>query len=322
MALFANESGTIPAGFGRYKTVMREVLCNTLLKYSKDKNFVFLTGDLGFRVLEPLKQRLGERFINAGVAEQNMVSVAAGLARAGLRPWLYSIAPFIYARPFEQIRNDVCMHDLPVKLIGNGGGYAYGVMGPTHHALEDYGLMLSLKNMYVFVPAFAFDIHTIVEKLYNFEHPAYIRLGRDEKPEDFEPLSYAPWRRVICGCGPTMLVVGPLVGKMIKDLGTLDEKIRPDIWCLTELPISASTIPQDFIDDLKDSGHLFVVEEHIAHGGAGQMLVHLLSLEGIMPKRLTHRCALGYVSGLYGSQEFHRRECGLDTAGIIAELKG
>ena len=84
---------------------------------------------MGYQALEPLRESLGERFINAGVAEQNMVSVAAGLAKTGLQPWVYSIAPFVYARPFEQIRNDVCLHDLPVRLVGNGGGYAYGVMG-------------------------------------------------------------------------------------------------------------------------------------------------------------------------------------------------
>jgi len=301
---------------------MREVLCSELLRRTKDKDFVFLTGDLGFMVLEPLRQSLGARFINTGVAEQNMVSVAAGLAMAGMKPWLYSIAPFIYARPFEQIRNDICMHDLPVRLIGNGGGYAYGVMGATHHALEDYGLMLTLKNMYVFVPAFASDICPIVEKLDNFRHPAYIRLGKSEAPKEFELLPYSPCRQLLFGSGPTMLVVGPLVGGIVKDLRFLDKKVRPNVWCLTELPIDINTIPQPFIDDLKRSEHLFVVEEHVANGGVGQMLVYLLSLEGLVPRKVTHRCALGYVSGLYGSQNFHRKECGLDTASIIAELKG
>ena len=91
-----------------------------------------------------------------------MVSVAAGLARSGLRPWVYSIAPFIYARPFEQIRNDVCLHDLPVRLVGNGGGYGYGVMGGTHHALEDYGALLCLQHMRAFVPAFGADLGPMI----------------------------------------------------------------------------------------------------------------------------------------------------------------
>ena len=125
---------------------MRNAFCQALVEAASRAEFVFLTGDLGFRALEPLRDALGSRFINAGVAEQNMVSVAAGLARSGLRPWVYSIAPFVYARPFEQIRNDVCLHRLPVVLVGNGGGYGYGVMGATHHALEDYGSLLCLPT--------------------------------------------------------------------------------------------------------------------------------------------------------------------------------
>src|SRR5271167_2666914 len=145
---------------------MRQAFCNGLVQQALLPEFVFLTGDLGFKALEPLQSALGQRFINAGVSEQNMVSVAAGLARSGLRPWTYSIAPFLYARPFEQIRNDVCFHGLPVILVGNGGGYGYGVMGSSHHALEDYGVLLSLPGMQVHVPAFDADIAGAIEQLF------------------------------------------------------------------------------------------------------------------------------------------------------------
>src|SRR5262245_6852444 len=131
---------------------MRESFCRALVRNAWRPELVFLTGDLGFKALEPLRDQMKSRFINAGVAEQNMVCVAAGLGKTGLRPWVYSIAPFVYARPFEQIRNDVCLPDLPVVLVGNGGGYGYGVMGSTHHALEDYGVLLTLSNLRAFVP--------------------------------------------------------------------------------------------------------------------------------------------------------------------------
>src|SRR5450755_1838786 len=156
---------------------MRQAFCNGLVQQALLPNFVFLTGDLGFKALEPLRDAMGSRFINAGVAEQNMVSVAAGLARQGLRPWAYSIAPFIYARPFEQIRNDVCLHRLPVVLVGNGGGYGYGVMGSTHHALEDYGALLSLPNIRAYLPAFDSDVEALAPILFGIDHPAYLRLG-------------------------------------------------------------------------------------------------------------------------------------------------
>ena len=137
---------------------MRDELCRRLVARSGDERMVFLTGDLGFMALEPLRDAMGPRFINCGVAEQNMISVAAALSYEGLEAWTYTIAPFCYARAFEQIRNDVCLHGLAVKLLANGGGYAYGVMGPTHHALEDYGILLTLPNMTAFVPAFTEDI--------------------------------------------------------------------------------------------------------------------------------------------------------------------
>ena len=297
---------------------MRNEVSASLVKCADDPRFVFLTGDLGFNALEPLMEAAGPRFINAGVAEQNMISVAAGMAATGLRPWAYSIAPFVYARPFEQIRNDVCLHDLPVKLVGNGGGYGYGVMGGTHHALEDYGAMLCLRNMHVFVPAFGADVPPIVDQLREFEHPAYLRLGRDEKPNDFVLPPYAPWRRLLQGSGPTIVAVGPLAGSFLAPLGDLEEAKRPNFWVATELPFREETLPSDLLVDIQQSGHLIVVEEHVSQGGAGQGLAHLLLQMGKAPARFTHRCAVGYLSGNYGSQGFHRKESGLDPDSVLA----
>ena len=299
---------------------MRTVLCESLVRHADDNRFIFLTGDLGYDALEPLREAMGQRFINAGVAEQNMVAVAAGLGMSGLRPWVYSIAPFLYGRPFEQIRNDVCFHDLPVMLVGNGGGYAYGVMGCTHHALEDYGVLLALPNLGAFVPAFALDVPALIAKLRDHPHPAYLRLGKCEKPEDLVLPDYAPWRRLVKGNGTTMIVVGPLAGGVLGAVRRLDESRRPNVWVVTELPIVAREIPSEFLEDLERSQHLFVVEEHVAHGGVGEMLARSLMLLGAVPETLTHRYALGYVSGLYGSQQFHRRECGLDPESLVASL--
>ena len=164
---------------------MRHAFCQALVAEAGRPEFVLLTGDLGFMALEPVRAALGKRFINGGVAEQNLVSVAAGLARAGLRPWVYSIAPFLYARPYEQIRNDICLHGLPVVLVGNGGGYGYGVMGATHHAIEDYGALLCLPNLRAYVPAFDPDVTEVVRRLCSTDHPAYLRLGVSELPPGF-----------------------------------------------------------------------------------------------------------------------------------------
>jgi len=297
---------------------MRQAFCNSLVEEAHQPEFVFLTGDLGFKALEPLQAAMAERFINAGVAEQNMVSVAAGLARGGFRPWTYSIAPFQYARPFEQIRNDVCLHGLPVVLVGNGGGYGYGVMGSSHHALEDYGCLLTLPHIRALVPAFDADIFPMISSLMHTPGPVYLRLGLSEEPKGWPVPEYAPWRRLLAGKGPVLVAVGPLVGALLSPLSQLPESQRPDVWVVTELPIAE--LPSSFLESLRRTRRLFVIEEHTAHGGFGQMLAHSLATASEPIHSFTHRHALGYVSGLYGSQKFHRAECGLDPASIIAAV--
>jgi transketolase len=300
---------------------MRKIACDGWVKLFESRPFVFLTGDVGFGVLEPLREAMGERFINAGLAEQNMVSVAAGLARQGLDAWVYSIAPFCYARPFEQIRNDVCLHSLPVKLVGNGGGYGYGAMGATHHALEDYGALLGLQGMHVFVPAFADDVAHLIPELARFPYPAYLRLGRCEKPEDFELPEYAPWRRLLSGEGPVVVAVGPLVGGLLALLRDLDPERRPELWVLTELPLEANPIPLELMAGLQRAQRLCVVEEHVEHGGVGPMLAHFLLKSGTPLEAFEHVSALGYPSGDYGSQQFHRKECGLDPQSLLKRIE-
>jgi transketolase len=299
---------------------VRNVLCQSLVARAADPEFVFLTGDLGFQALEPLRDAAGPRFVNAGVAEQNMVSMAAGLARTGLRPWVYSIAPFVYARPYEQVRNDICMHDLPVTLVGNGGGYGYGAMGATHHALGDYGALLCLDHLHAFVPAFAADVPAIIDWLTVFPHPAYLRLGRCELPAGFTAPPCAPWRQLVRGRGPLVVVVGPLVGSLWGAVAALPADKRPNLWVVAELPITADALPVEFREQLAASERLVVVEEHVAHGGAGPMLLYALAVAGLAPRRFTHRSAAGYQSGCSGSQAFYRKESGLDPESIVAEL--
>lgn len=295
---------------------MRKELCDALCARAEDPTTVFLTGDLGFMALEPLQEALGQRFINAGVAEQNMITVAAAMAKDGWRPWCYSIAPFCFARPFEQIRNDVCLHDLPVKLLGNGGGYAYGVMGPTHHAVEDYAVMLALPFMRVFVPCFNEDVAPIIAVAAESSHPCYIRLGRGELPDQELYPAYRPWRRVLAGLGPVMISIGPIAGTAWLALLDLPEAKRPDLWILAELPLSACDIPREILERLFAGAHLVVVEEHIAHGGVAAMLAHRLLTDGVPIRKFTSLNAAGLALGVYGSQEFLRCHSGLSPQDI------
>jgi transketolase len=300
---------------------MRKQLCDALVARSRNPQMVFLTGDLGFMALEPLQATMGERFINAGVAEQNMVSVAAALARQGLETWTYSIAPFLYARPFEQIRNDVAFHGLPVKLIGNGGGYGYGVMGPTHHAIEDYGVLLTLPNMSVFAPVFDEDVTAVVERAGASTRASYLRLGRGEPPKGFAIPAYQPWRQLTQGDGPVVIAVGPLAGTYIQAFLDLPQAQRPRLWAVAELPLEESPPPAELLAQLTETPFLVIAEEHVKRGSfASELLMHLATRAVPVP-RLRHLHARAHHYARYGSQAFLRRHSGLDPASMLAALR-
>lgn len=301
---------------------MRKQLCDALVARAVKPEMVFLTGDLGFMALEPLKETMGGRFINAGVAEQNMISVAAGLARQGFEVWVYSIAPFCYARPFEQIRNDITFHNLPVKLIGNGGGYGYGVMGPTHHAIEDYGVLLTLPDMSIYVPVFDEDMDAVIASASSTEHPAYIRMGRGEPPKGYVVPGYAPWRQLTSGGGPVVIAVGPLAGIYIEAFERLSVERRPNLWAVAELPIKQNPLPIELVAQLEQSSSLCVAEEHVQHGGFGSDLVLHLAERGVAIRGFRHCYARAHHFERYGSQAFLRRQSGLDADSVLAALDG
>lgn len=297
---------------------MRKVLFREIMGRADDPTMVVLTGDVGFGLLEPLQERLGPRFVNAGVAEQNMVGVAAGLAGRGFQPWVYSIAPFVYARPFEQVRNDVAFHARPVRLVGNGGGYGYGVHGPSHHAIEDYGVLLTLTGMKVIVPAFDTDIPEVVARASGTSGPVYVRLGLDECPPDREAPPYEPWRKVLHGGGAVLVTIGPLVGGYLGKLAGLDEQVRPSLWVVAELPVSETPPPDALVDEVASGRRLLLVEEHVRRGGMGQDLITYLVERGVPLGRTTQVVAGPHVGEGYGSQGWLRGAAGLDPEAIMA----
>ena len=299
---------------------MRLQFCDAMVRRSVNANMLFLTGDLGFMALEPLQSAMGQRFINAGVAEQNMISVAAGLSMQGFEVWAYSIAPFCYARPFEQIRNDITFHNLPVKLVGNGGGYGYGVMGPTHHAIEDYGVLLCLPNMSVYAPVFDEDLDAVVARAGGSDRAVYLRLGRGEKPKDYAVPAYAPWRQLTHGAGAVVIAVGPLAGTYIEAFERLAPDVRPNLWAVAELPLEKNPVPAELLAQMGRAPALCVAEEHVRRSGFGSELALFLADRGIAIRRFHHLYARAHHYERYGSQTFLRRLSGLDVDSMMAAL--
>ncbi|MDE3011570.1 MAG: transketolase [Pseudomonadota bacterium] len=301
---------------------MRNSFCQAMLaRAAQTPQLFFLTGDLGFMALEPLRDALGERFVNVGVSEQSMIALAAGIRRNGGESWAYSIAPFCYARPFEQIRNDVCLNGLPVRLVGNGGGYAYGPMGGTHHAIEDYGVLLTLSGLRVYVPAFGADVAPMVAAMGAREEPGYLRLGRSEVSDESALPAYQRWRCLLEGAAGLVVVAGPLAGKLWNAWQARDRADRPALWVLGDWSADDQELPAALCQAIAAAPALAVVEEHVAQGGLAAWLLYRLALAGVACPPLHHACARGYPSGRYGSQAFHRRECGLEADTILEALR-
>ena len=298
---------------------MRDEFARSMIAlFQRRRDLVFLTGDVGYMALEEIAATYGERFINAGIAEQNMVSLAAGLAREGHLPWLYSIAPFVVLRPYEQIRTDVCLHRLPVKLVGNGGGYGYGIMGATHHALEDVGVMRALPNMRVYVPLTVADVAPVVEMMAADPLANYLRLNTAARiPGDVPP--FAPWRRIKRGGRCVVIGMGPVVGNLYQmgDQGLLDDL---EIWSVGMFPFGEP--PAELIDGIAEKGRLVIIEEHYLACGLAESLSYALLRHGVHPRSLTSLHASGYPSGRYGSQRWHQEENGLAGQALRSQLEG
>ena len=167
---------------------MRTAFIQTLVQIAeRDERVWLLVGDLGFGVVTPFVERFPQRFVNAGVAEQNMTGMAAGVALRGKVVFTYSIANFPTLRCVEQIRNDVCYHNADVKIVCVGGGLAYGAVGVTHHATEDIAILRALPNMTVVAPGDPIEAGLATRAVVNWPGPCYLRLGRAGEPHIHQP---------------------------------------------------------------------------------------------------------------------------------------
>jgi transketolase len=284
----------------------------------EDDKLIFMTGDLGYAALENVQAVLGPRFINAGVAEQNMVGVAAGLAYRGFRVICYSIAPFAVYRCLEQFRNDVCLHKMPVFLVGNGGGYGYGIMGSTHHALEDLACLSSLQNVTTYIPAFADEVAPMVQQMVSANGPAYLRLGFGPNTPD-GAMSIGSFRQIVRATQNavgTVVALGPVAANVLKALEMNELSGQFDVYTATNLPLE---LPAELAQRWAGKP-LLVAEEHVSVGGLAQQLSVQLLTQGAAPSRFVSLSAQGYPNGLYGNQQYHQQQSGLDPANIARQL--
>jgi len=288
----------------------------------KNKNSYFLTGDLGYNTLEKIEKDFGNRFINIGVAEQNMIGIASGLALTGKKVFCYSIIPFLTMRCFEQIRNDICYHDLDVTLLGSGSGLTYGILGSTHFALEDLAILRPLPNMTIFSPADEIDAQLGVRASKNFHHPLYIRIDLREKAKIHkQPYDFKFGKGVVIQKGKDLVffVTGTLMEEVIKATKIIKEEKG-----LTSTIIDIHTIKPLDIDlilkEVEGKEMVFTVEEHGIIGGLGAAISEILS-ESKKPVRVIRIGTIDKFVKVIGTRSYLRKQLGLDTEGIVKKVR-
>jgi transketolase len=281
-----------------------------------DGQSVFITGDLGYNALEPIQRELGKRFVNAGVAEQNMMGMAAGMALAGSRPWVYSIIPFTTFRCLEQIRNDVCLHHLPVRIVGNGGGYTYGIMGSTHHALEDLAVLKCLPNMTLFFPQTGDQVAAAVKQMDELHAPSYLRLSISAHNAPIAPLHENPktlTRQYKRGAKLTIIGVGHATQIVLAALAKHGlDAVDADVFGVSKYPFDLNE-DRELASSVTRNRRVIVIDEHYLAGSIAE------SLKMVLPpaESFDVLCAVYRQDQKYGSPAFHVKQSGMTPDDLV-----
>ena len=247
---------------------MRRAFSDTLTRLAaEDPRIAFVTGDLGFQVFDEFERQFGPRYINAGVAEAQMIYTAAGMASEGWKTVAYSIASFATARPFEQIRYCVAYPKLPVILVGAGRGFLYSTSGVSHHAADDFALMTALPNMTVVAPGDPGEVEQLLPQLFALNGPAYFTVGRFGEPayEALEPAVLGKARILRKGERIAVISTGELANEVLRAVEILKtEAIYPTVYQMhTVKPLDTF-----LLDVLAERGdHIVIAEEHLPNGG-------------------------------------------------------
>ncbi|MEQ1761346.1 MAG: transketolase C-terminal domain-containing protein [Vicinamibacterales bacterium] len=243
-----------------------------------DPRVVLLSGDIGNRLFDKFKERHPARFFNCGVAEANMITMGAGMARTGLRPVAYTIAPFITARVIEQIRVDLCYHNLGVTFVGVGAGLGYSELGPTHHSCEDVAMLRALPNLTVLAPADAPEVRSGLRAVLAHDGPVYMRIGKKGEPVIHpEPPPFTIGRVIPLREGEDVCLVS--TGAILKDVLEAADRLTVEDG-LSVRVVSMPTIkPLDtafLADAFARHRVVTTVEEHSLIGGLGSALAEWL----------------------------------------------
>ena len=301
---------------------MRGAFLRTLADLARsDDRIVLLTGDLGFTVVEPFADEFPNRFFNMGVAEANMIGVATGMAEAGFIPFVYSIATFASLRAYEFIRNGPVLHQLPVRVVGIGGGFEYGSAGFTHHALEDIALMRVQPGLTVLVPADPAQAAAALSAVWDLPGPIYFRIGKDDRAtvRDLDgAFQLGRVERVRAGRHVAIVTMGAIAREA---LGAADALAAVGFESTVLIVSTISPPPGESLAKLLDGfGIVATVEAHYRIGGLGTLVCEVVAEHG-SGARVVRFGATGLPDGVSGSEAFLNRAHGLSGDLIAARLQ-
>ncbi len=287
----------------------------------QDPRITLITGDLGFGVLEDFSRAYPNQFLNAGVAEQNMTSLAAGMACAGRIVFTYSIGNFPTLRCVEQIRNDVCYHSANVKVVSVGGGFSYGALGMSHHATEDLAVMRAMPNMIVVAPGDPLETEAATRAVAAYPGPCYLRLGRaGERCAYDKPPTFELGRAILVREGGDLTLIS--TGAMLERSLRVAEQLAAQ--GVSTRVLSMHTIkPLDRDVVLKaaaETGHIATVEEHSEIGGLGSAVADVLAEAGLSKVRFRRVALSSAFASIVGSQDYLRDAFGLSKQSITDRM--
>lgn len=292
---------------------MRDLFVKILTEEAeRDERIWLLTPDLGFSVLEPFCHRYPDRFLNVGVAEQNAIGIAAGLALSGKIPYVYTIMPFVTSRPYEQVKVDCAYMNTNVRLVGVGAGFAYGSAGATHHSLDDLGLMRGLPNMSVIAPGSLNEAEALIRHSVHHKGPMFIRLNKKGEPSYDYPVEFGKMSIVRDGQSPAIIVTS----SMLPDAIAATDFLKQNNF--SPLLLSAHTIkPFDsecVLRLVEQRIPIITIEEHHVIGGLASTVSEVIARSGrgvpFLPIAVPD-CFSHYV----GSQTFIKEKMGLTHLG-------
>jgi len=303
---------------------MRTSFIQTLIDLAKvDERIFLLVGDLGYSVVEHFAEKFPKRFVNVGVAEQNMTGIAAGLALCGKIVFTYSIANFPTLRCLEQIRNDVCYHNASVKIVAVGGGLAYAALGMTHHGTEDMAIMRALPNMTVVAPGDPVESALATQAVVEHPGPCYLRLGKTGEPTihhiapDFQIGKAITVRD---GDDVTLIAIGGILYNAVRAAEQLAQRgIQARVVSMHTLkPLDAEVV----LAAARETDAIITIEEHSIIGGLGSAVAEVLAElnhSSIFFKRLGIK---DEFCSQVGSREYLMESYSLSVEGIVKSLMG